>query len=124
MKLFFFLFVRDDRDMMMLEDQTTNGNNYVSPFSHHPMFFTHQSSPMNPGGGSERLKFQSYRSSPYNYSQTQRKSSPNDGNIYIHFLLFTLLTVKKKFFSSKKHTNVLFRNDHTFEIFFSFSNKT
>ncbi|CAF2089080.1 unnamed protein product [Rotaria magnacalcarata] len=69
---------REDRDMIMLEEQSQNANNYVSPFSHHPMFFTHQSSPMHTTGP-ERLRFQSYRSSPYNYTQTQRKSSPNDG---------------------------------------------
>ncbi|CAF5151369.1 unnamed protein product, partial [Rotaria magnacalcarata] len=68
---------REDRDMIMLEEQSQNANNYVSPFSHHPMFFTHQSSPMHTTGP-ERLRFQSYRSSPYNYTQTQRKSSPND----------------------------------------------
>ena len=50
-----------------------------------PMFFTHPSSPMNTNGP-ERFKFQAYRSSPYNYSQIQRKSSPTDGIIYIHFL--------------------------------------
>jgi hypothetical protein len=33
-------------------------------------------------GGPERLRFQSYRSSPYNYSQIQRKSSPTDGKIF------------------------------------------
>ncbi|CAF0831306.1 unnamed protein product [Adineta steineri] len=68
---------RDERDMMMLEEQSTNGHNYVSPFAHHSMFFPHQSSPMNTGGP-ERLKFQSYRSSPYTYSQIQLKSSPTD----------------------------------------------
>jgi hypothetical protein len=73
--------------MMLLEEQSANGNNYVSPFSHHSMFFTHQSSsPMNTTGP-ERLKFQSYRSSPYNYSQTQRKSSPTDGKISFFFYL-------------------------------------
>ena len=83
----------DDRDMLMLEEQSMNGNNYVSPFTHQSMFFsTHQPSPMN-AGGPERLKFQSYRSSPYNYSQNQRKSSPTDGKIYNHFrfLFFYLL---------------------------------
>ncbi len=78
---------------MLLEEQSANGNNYVSPFSHHSMFFTHQSSPMNTTGP-ERLKFQSYRSSPYNYSQTQRKSSPTDGKIHFLLLLFTRITVK------------------------------
>ena len=82
----FFLSARDDRDMMMLEEQSTNGNNYVSQFPHHSMFFTHQSPSMNSGGGGgggpDRLKFQSYRSSPYQYSQTQRKSSPLDGKSF------------------------------------------
>lgn len=74
----------------MLEEQSTNGNNYVSPFTHHSMFFTHQSSPMNTGGP-ERLKFQSYRSSPYNYSQIQRKSSPTDGKLYTMFFIFVII---------------------------------
>ncbi|CAF1613997.1 unnamed protein product [Adineta ricciae] len=68
---------REDREMMMLEEQTTNGNNYVSPFTHHSMFFPHQSSPMH-SNGHERFKFQSYRTSPYHYSPAQRKSSPTD----------------------------------------------
>ncbi len=79
---------RDDRDMIMLEEQSTNGNNYISPFPHHSMFFSHQSSPMNNTNGSDRLKFQSYRTSPYNYSQIQRKSSPTDGNDLFLFTLF------------------------------------
>lgn len=66
---------------MMLEEQSTNGNNYLSPFPAHPMFFTHQSSPMHTVGGPDRLKLQSYRSTPYNYSQTQRKSSPIEGKL-------------------------------------------
>jgi hypothetical protein len=84
-----FLSARDERDMLMLEEQSANGNNYISPFPHHSMFFTHQSSPMNTGVP-ERLKFQTYRSTPYHYSQTQRKSSPTDGNYFISisFYLF------------------------------------
>jgi hypothetical protein len=95
--------------MMMLEEHSTNGNNYISPFPHHSMFFTHQSSPMNTGGP-DRLKFQSYRASPYNYSQTQRKSSPNDGKtfFFLHFLLFTFFCIFKLLniiqLSSKKLT--------------------
>ncbi len=75
---------------MMLEEQSTNGNNYISPFTHHSMFFPHQSSPMNTGGP-DRLKFQSYRTSPYTYSQTQRKSSPTDGNDFSFFFFFCYL---------------------------------
>ena len=42
------------------------------------MFFSHPTSP-NQTGGAERLKLQSYRSTPYHYSQTQRKTSPTEG---------------------------------------------
>jgi hypothetical protein len=75
--------------MMMLEEQSTNGNNYISSFPHHSMFFTHQSSPMNTPGP-DRLKFQSYRTTPYNYPQTQRKTSPNDGNEFLLSLFYLL----------------------------------
>ena len=49
----------------MIEEQ---GNNI-------PMFYTQESS----SGGPDRIKLESYRSSPYSYSQPQRKSSPTNG---------------------------------------------
>jgi hypothetical protein len=106
-----FSSARDDRDMMMLEEQSTNGNNYVSPFSHHPMFFTHQSSPMNTGGP-DRLKFQSYRSTPYQYSQTQRKSSPIDGKSFM-CVSFYLLSFS---FQTVKHYTIVIKETNTFPL--------
>jgi hypothetical protein len=102
-----FFSARDDRDMMMLEEQSTNGNNYVSPFPHHSMFFTHQSPAMN-SGGPDRLKFQSYRSSPYQYSQ-QRKSSPIDGKSFVCvcFYLFTHFQTVKHYTIVIKETNTI-----------------
>lgn len=97
---------RDEREMMMLEEHAANGNNYVSPFSHPSMFFPHQSSPMN-ASGPDRFKLQSYRSSPYSYSQTQRKSSPIESNhfvLLIYFLVYlTLHQLSSK--TRKKKTN-------------------
>jgi hypothetical protein len=99
-----FLSARDERDMMMLEEQSTNGNNYVSQFPHHSMFFTHQSPSMNSGSGPDRLKLQSYRSSPYQYSQTQRKSSPIDGKSFVSFCLLVFKRLNITQLSSKKLT--------------------
>ena len=70
--------------MLMLDEQSSNGNNYVPSFPPHSMFFSHASTPHH-SGGPERLKLQSYRTSPYNYSQHQRKSSPTDGKMSVHF---------------------------------------
>ena len=68
----------------MLDEQSSNGNNYVPSFPPHSMFFSHASTPHH-SGGPERLKLQSYRTSPYHYSQHQRKSSPTDGKTSVHF---------------------------------------
>jgi hypothetical protein len=40
-----------------------------------PMFHSQASS----SGGPDRIKFEPYRSSPYGYSQSQRRSSPSNG---------------------------------------------
>ena len=70
--------------MLLAEEQASQGNNYMASFPHPSMFFTHASSP-NHTGGPDRLKLQSYRSSPYHYSQNQRKTSPPDGKKCVHF---------------------------------------
>jgi hypothetical protein len=43
-----------------------------------PMFYSQESS----SGGPQRLKLQSYRSSPYGYSQPQQRSSPPTNGEY------------------------------------------
>ncbi len=56
----------------MIDEQTDNG----------PRFCSEQSS----SGGPDRIKHESYRSSPYSYPQSQRKSSPTNGMKTIHSL--------------------------------------
>lgn len=101
----FFVLFRDDREMMMLEEQAANGNNYVAPFPHHSMFFTHQSSPMHTATGPDRLKLQSYRASPYNYAQAQRKSSPIEGTGFF-LLLSSVSCVFIDSFQTVKHDTI------------------
>jgi hypothetical protein len=50
----------------MTEEQASNGSMFCSQ-------------ELSSGGGPDRLKLESYRSSPYSYSQSQRKSSPING---------------------------------------------
>ena len=45
-----------------------------------PLFCTEESS----SGGPDRIKLESYRSSPYSYAQLQRKSSPTNGRRSFH----------------------------------------
>ncbi|CAF3140889.1 unnamed protein product [Rotaria sp. Silwood2] len=59
-----FLDVENTKRREMAEEQD----------SHASMFCSQESS----SGGSDRLKLQSYRSSPYSYSHSQRKSSPTN----------------------------------------------
>jgi hypothetical protein len=55
----------------MAEEQTNNTS----------MFCTQESS----SGGADRIKLESYRSSPYTYPRSQRKSSPTNRMKSIHF---------------------------------------
>lgn len=129
-------YFRDERDMLMSDEQSSHGNNYVSTFPHHTMFFTHAPSP-NQGGGPERLKFQHHRPSPYHYSQAQRKTSPTDGKKSLHFRCLVVerfflfvsrfyQSVAQKSIKRNWHltTNVWFRIDDTFLFFISFPSIT